>query len=393
MELNFIAQKIKQLRISHGWTLEELAAKLGGIVSKQAISKYEQGKSYPSTKVLVKIAHTFGVKIATLTSKPKYEIKFIAYRKKLSLSKKNQNRIENFVKERFEERLSIQELLEMGSDIKIPVQKYSINSLEEAEECANSIRKLWKIGVNEISSVTDVLENNFVHVIKIDAHENFDGLSAIAYSGNRVKGVGVVVKNGLDGERQRLSLAHELGHVVLNVNGIDEEKAAFRFGAAFLAPKELIFKEVGTKRTKLDVREMMILKKKIGMSVQALIYRLKDLEVISEDYCRHCFKVLSGWGWRKKEPKSLQEESPEWLSQNVYKALAEGLIAKKDAEILLNESINDELSLSLQRKRSFMKLPLAERKRILSEQAEMFSEEYKGSKMRDVWQGGDIIGQ
>jgi len=397
MDKVYLAQKIKQLRLAHGWTLNELAAKLGGIVTKQSISKYEQGKSFPSSRVLIKIAHTFNIKASELISKPRFQINFIAYRKSCGLGVRDQENIENFAKERFEERLCLQDLVDNNLKIVVPIQKYQVAKVEDVEEHANILRKLWNIGSDEISSVTSLLENNSIHVIKIEGHKNFDGLSAIAYSNSKVKGAGIVIKKGQDGERQRMNLVHELGHIVLkveNLNEKDEEKAAFRFGAAFLAPKKLIFKEIGEKRTKLNIKELFILKERIGMSIQAIIYRLKDLEVISESYYGHCFRMINSWGWRKQEPNRLPEEKTEWLNQNVYKALAEGLITKEKAEILLNERLDEKDVLTLQRKKSFMELSLEERKRILAEQANMIADIYKENKSsREYWQGGDIIEQ
>ena len=92
-----LAQKIRQLRLSRGWTLDELVARIGGVVTKQAISKYELGLDQPSAPVLTKIAGAFNLKTIQLLSEPKYRIEFIAYRKRSALRKKEQSRIENFV--------------------------------------------------------------------------------------------------------------------------------------------------------------------------------------------------------------------------------------------------------------------------------------------------------
>ena len=91
-----------------------------------------------------------------------------------------------------------------------------------------------------------LLESKRIHVIEIDGAENFDGLSlrVVNNEGSPVS-FGVVTRRGISGERQRLNLAHELGHLILDVGSdVDDEKAAFRFGAAFLAPAETLFRDV-----------------------------------------------------------------------------------------------------------------------------------------------------
>ena len=389
-----LAQKIKQLRLSRGWSLDELVAHIGGVVTKQAISKYELGLAQPSAPVLAKIASAFNLKTIQLLSEPKYRIEFIAYRKRSALRKKEQARIENYVKERLEERLRVQTLVCPNVTLTVPVQKFNINRLDEVEKAADTVRTEWNLGKDQISSVTGVLENKLIHILEVDANEKFDGMAAVAYEDHHVKGVAIVVRKGTPGERQRLNLAHELGHLVLKVSQrVDEEKAAFRFGAAFLAPKEWISREVGDKRTAIEIQELLILKKKFGMSLQSILYRLKELNIISETYYVQWVRCVNKSGWKKQEPNPLSIEKAEWLKQNVYKAFAESLLSQVDAETLLGNKIEDKTPLSLKKIRSFMKLPLEERRRILAEQAEKAASDYANDHLRAAWQAGDFLEQ
>ena len=389
-----LAQKIKQLRLSRGWSLDELVAHIGGVVTKQAISKYELGRAQPSAPVLAKIATAFNLKTIQLLSEPKYRIEFIAYRKRSALRKKEQARIENYVKERLEERLRVQNLVCPNVTLTVPVQKFNINRLDEVEKAADTVRTEWNLGKDQISSVTGVLENKLIHILEVDANEKFDGMAAVAYEDHHVKGVAIVVRKGTPGERQRLNLAHELGHLVLKVSQrVDEEKAAFRFGAAFLAPKEWISREVGDKRTAIEIQELLILKKKFGMSLQSILYRLKELNIISETYYVQWVRCVNKSGWKKQEPNPLSIEKAEWLKQNVYKAFAESLLSQVDAETLLGNKIEDKTPLSLKKIRSFMKLPLEERRRILAEQAEKATSDYENDHLRAAWQAGDFLEQ
>ena len=71
------------------------------------------------------------------------------------------------------------------------------------------------------------------------------------------------------GERQRL--AHELGHLVLDVapKG-DDEKAARRLAGAFLMPSETLRAEIGRRRKSVVLGEFFDLKRIFGVSAQAL---------------------------------------------------------------------------------------------------------------------------
>ncbi|MBF0388433.1 MAG: ImmA/IrrE family metallo-endopeptidase [Candidatus Omnitrophica bacterium] len=388
-----VAQKLKQLRLAQGWSLDELVARIGGAVTKQAISKYELGKAQPSAKILNKLAAAFKVKTMQLLAEPQYKIEFIAYRKRSGLAMKEQVRIENRVREAMEQRLRVQDLVYAGKS-KLAVPQFQINRLEDVESVADQMRAKWGLGRDQLSNVTSILEDNFVHVVEIEAHEKFDGIAAIAYEGKEVKGFAVAVRKGIPGDRQRLNLAHELGHLVLRVsNSVDEEKAAFRFGGAFLAPQEWIKREVGPHRTAIDAQELIILKKKLGMSIQAILHRLSDLGIINNSTYSAWFRTISIMGWRKQEPSPLAVEKPEWLKQHVYRAFAEGILSQKESEVLLGEKIDDKTPLSLQRMRSFMKLSIEERRRILADQADKAAVHYASDASRDAWQTGDFLEQ
>ena len=92
-----ISQRLRRLRLARGLTLEALAAKMGGIVTKQALSQYERGKTRPSPLVLARLAEALDVKAAYLSSEPTISVRFIAYRKRSRLPKREQARVESIV--------------------------------------------------------------------------------------------------------------------------------------------------------------------------------------------------------------------------------------------------------------------------------------------------------
>ena len=97
-----IGQRLRQLRLARGLSLDALAAAIGGAVTKQALSKYEQGSARPSPVVLNKLAEALGVKAAYLWSEPGVEVEFVAYRKASALPKGEQLRVQALVTEGLE---------------------------------------------------------------------------------------------------------------------------------------------------------------------------------------------------------------------------------------------------------------------------------------------------
>ncbi len=328
-----IGCRLRQLRLSRNLSLEALAAEMGGVVTKQSLSKYEHDKAQPSPVVLAKLANALGVKSAYLFNDPNVNVEFVAYRKSPSLLKREEERVKGIVERALEDRIRLQELSGHVDDAMIPIKKWCVNDLDDAEVAAEDLRNSWKLGLDPISDTCATLENHALAVLTLDTNEKFDGISAIARDEeNHVKAAAIVTRTGIDGERQRLNLTHELGHIILDVSDdVDEERAAFRFGAAFLAPRERLFDEVGKKRALIQTEELLLLKKQFGISMQALIHRLHDLGIITDSYYKQWWPIFNSRGWRKKEPEVLPYEKPHWMRRTALRLLAESLINQDDA--------------------------------------------------------------
>ena len=95
--------------------------------------------------------------------------------------------------------------------------------------------------------------------------------------------------------------------------------------------------------------------------------------------------------WKRKEPGELEPEQSQWLRQTALRAYAEGLIGREEVERLLGESLDVEEPLTLIERRAFMKLPLEERRRILSEHAEKLKSHYLEGADRGDLQSGDFV--
>jgi len=61
--MNF-GERLKAERTRKGWTQDELAEKL--FVSRQSVSKWENGANYPNIEILIKLSDLFGVTIDEL---------------------------------------------------------------------------------------------------------------------------------------------------------------------------------------------------------------------------------------------------------------------------------------------------------------------------------------
>jgi len=325
-----ITQRLKQLRLAKGLSLDGLAAKIGHLVTKQALSKYERVLIRPSSGVAERLALALGVKTIFLCETPLLSYKSIAYRSEHGLRKKEKVRVENLVARELEERVRMQNTLQpiLGGAFSLP--HFRVRTLEEVEEATLQIRKDWNLGLDPIASVTSLLEDRLVHVIEVEVEDKrFDGLSAIAHDAeNEPVAAMVVNRKGVCGERQRLSLLHELAHLVLEVSpGLEPEREAFFFASAFLAPKPVLCQKIGISRKNIDAEEFLLHKRYFGISIQALLHRLLDLNIINKSYFKHWSREINRRGWKTQEPNESPPEEPTWLRRNLLRAQSEGLLA------------------------------------------------------------------
>jgi Zn-dependent peptidase ImmA (M78 family) len=109
------------------------------------------------------------------------------------------------------------------------------------------------------------LEEHNLKVGVVEGGEGFDGLTLFADHKSPVIAIG----RGFPGDRQRLNLAHELGHILLDCDdSVDPEKAAFRFAGALLVPAKAAVWELVRQRRNINLIELQSLKHKYGISIR-----------------------------------------------------------------------------------------------------------------------------
>lgn len=91
--------------------MDDLAAAAGKVVSKQMLSKYEQGFSSPSREILFALASALGVKIGDLLTEPTVKVDFVAFRKHSGLKAADQEEVKARVCWQMEGRLSLAAVL------------------------------------------------------------------------------------------------------------------------------------------------------------------------------------------------------------------------------------------------------------------------------------------
>jgi Zn-dependent peptidase ImmA (M78 family)/DNA-binding XRE family transcriptional regulator len=343
-----LGARIKQARMLRGLNQRELAARIDR--SKTTVSNYEQENTLPDSAKLMEIAEALDVDLSYFLRSPRVGDIEPVYRAFSSMNKTEEKAIIERIRDWLERYLEVESILEVDAlDFEWPSGfPQSVSSMEEIEQAALDLRDAWDIGRDPIENLTERLEDHAIRMGCIDAPADFDACAFEAQSkttssqsfGAEVNGgIPVIVFNGdPPGDRQRFSIAHELGHLVLNVEGeLEEEKACNRFSGAFLGPRTVFVSDVGERRRKISQRELELLKQKYGVSMQALVYRMKDLGIITEGHFGRIFQWFNNAGYRREEPgDSVPREQPRRFERMVEHAMAEGLITRRRAAELLD---------------------------------------------------------
>jgi Zn-dependent peptidase ImmA (M78 family)/DNA-binding XRE family transcriptional regulator len=338
---NIFATRLMSARKMAGLSLQDLADSLGNEVSKQALSKYEQGKMKPDSKGLIALANALKVSVDYFYSVPpiKVELEEVEFRKYTTkLSKLDDLAVREKAIDHFERYFELEEILNLNEKNDYFVFERMIKAPEDAEEAAKQLRSKWKLGNDPIPDVVEMLEDKGYKVIDIDAPEGFDGMKA-SIAERKV----IVLKKTKDMEkddivRKRFTALHELAHHALNfpkdISHKEEETLCHVFASAVLYPDEMAHKELHKERFHFYEKELIIIKERWGISFSAIFYRANRLGILNNHVLQK-FNV----GFKKRayhipnaEPGRFRSrEKPTRMERLVYLGLAKEVLTINEA--------------------------------------------------------------
>lgn len=200
--------------------------------------------------------------------------------------------------------------------VNIPEISGATCDAESIERAAERCRDCWDLGRGPIANMTRVVENAGAVVT------SFDDLSAKLDALSITRRRPVIIRNDAKQSPFRLcfDLAHELGHFVMHEGQVTgdrvTESQANRFASAFLLPRTTFAKSFPQRGSRIDWKGVSDLKMKWRVSKAALLYRARDLQLISDDTYRGAVIRLknAGESIEESEDRLIQKEQPELLA-------------------------------------------------------------------------------
>lgn len=369
----FNGARLRNARICNGISLTELAEQAD--IKKQSISLYENGKNTPDYEKVWTMSHILGFPYDYFFQEDKVKAytETTYFRSQATATKKD--RVAQSIKLEF-----VAQMYEtLWNYIEFPVYKdpqidfagyedpldcETQEAIEEMEAAANKVKESWKIPDGSIKDLQYILEQNGILVTGFSTNEDkIDAFSQRTIVNSSDVFLIAVALGDRPECRLRFDMAHELGHIVLHPWSEDietlskeefkaRERQANMFASAFLLPRESFTKDISQYPT--DLKFYLFLKKKWKVSIQAMMYRARQLNIISANQYQYMMRQVSKNGWRTKEP----DDVPGVLNESIFQGAIDllfdnkiltpkGLMAdfKRNGVILYPEMIEELLHL------------------------------------------------
>lgn len=305
--------------------MTELADKIG--IKKQSLSNYASGQNMPPYENVKKIAQVLDFPtdyfmVEDLCTTVTDNTYFRSQAAATKTAQRAQTIKMEYVAKMYDAILDYVELPQLDLP-KIEFEQNddlnytnSSDMFAKIEEVANQVRQQWGLGTGPIDNFQYVLES---HGIIVTSFRNVSlDIDAFSQRVRLGKGSGqgyvFIIALALGEkpiERLRFDMAHELGHILLHPwedSNEDLDKDAFKaredqanmFASALLLPRRAFTRDIVAYATEIDYYRH--LKKKWRVSMQAMMYRSRQLGIITGNQFSYMMRQVSKNGWRKHEP-------------------------------------------------------------------------------------------
>lgn len=321
---------LKLAREVRSITQEELANIIG--IEQGTLSKIEKGILQADQEIVKNISKALELPVTFFYQEKKVIPVEGHYRRKISTSVK---KMKQYVAQ-----MTIAEwhFMSMLDEIDLPetqLPKWDILVDGSPAICAKYVREYWRIPKGRITNITKFIEDNGVVIIALDLGE-LDGFSTY-FNGNIPV---IFVNKNFPPDRYRLTIAHELGHLILhfgNKVGADRdlESEAYEFAIEFLVPENNIRPYL----SKITIEKLADLKSYWYVSMAALLKYANTLGMVTGNQYRYLWTQIGSLGYRKKEPVNIPVETPGIINEIISAFLSDLGYSKEELASTLHITV------------------------------------------------------
>ena len=313
MSCEFNADLLRVARQARGMSQTELSRQSG--VSQANLSKLENGLIGPTEDVLDRLTGTLHFPQSFFFAPDRMLGLPMSvhpmYRKKASVGQRSLDKLEAELNIRLFHIRRLLKSAEFEPELELP--QFDIDEFGgDPEKIAELVRRTWLIPSGPLKNLVTWVERAGCLVV----HCDFDRLSV---DGVTVRAPSmppcIFLNRNAPADRQRFSLAHELGHIVMHqVPSPTMEEEANSFASALLMPARDIRPYLSGR---LTIQKLAALKPVWRVSMQALLVRARSLGAITSNQNQYLWRQISSLGYRRAEPQELEfpAEEPQVLPE------------------------------------------------------------------------------
>ena len=348
----FNGNRLKEARNFCRLSITELASQIG--VTKQMISKYETGKSEPSSETMFKIIQSLKFPnsfFVTGDSKITISNNETFFRSRFTATQRQKSPTETIKNVAYMYRDFLEDYIDFPT-----TKKIQLNEGVDAEEAAALLRNEWVLGQLPVYNMVNLLEvKGFVIATIPDYLDKVDAFSGLEVINGKEYYIIFIDKNNTNFFRNQFTVAHELGHYILHSENVDPlelnheeykqmEKEANDFASAFLMPIHEFSKDINALGYVRSVDQLVHLKTKYHVSLSAIIMRIKKLELWNLDSVLRIQKQISAKGYRKQEPldKDRKLALPQSLLEGSELLVKNNIVEASSIADMINNKFNKE---------------------------------------------------
>ncbi|NBI31246.1 helix-turn-helix domain-containing protein [Chengkuizengella marina] len=319
--LKFNPDRLRSARLYEGYTIEELAKKTS--VSKQAISQYENDNNDPSLETLMALMHTLDFPREYFYGEDEETRNVNTFFRSLFTTSKKERKAQE---EKLKRLTQIYQAI--NKYVKFPktnIPEITDDMINDIESLTMYLREYWSLGDEPISNMVYVLEKNGFIVTSLPTNtKKIDACSNLQVVKSEEKCIVVLGNDKRTAVRRQFDCTHELGHLVMHKWALDMEtvtrekykvieKQADQFASSFLLPKEAFLNDLIYPNR---IEYYIELKKKWKVSIQAMIIRAYNLDVLSYNQYQYLMRQVGARKWRTEEPLDDKIPIPEPTALN-----------------------------------------------------------------------------
>lgn len=292
----FDGDRLRQARQLALRTKQDIAFEVG--VSPAAIGQYESNANAPRIDLIRPLASSLDVLpefFAAGRPQSKLESGDAFFRSLRSTTSKQRDKATSYTEQLWELVNVIERHVRLPA-ISLPMyDERGSKRPSDPVSMARAIREFWGLGAEPVAHIVRLLESKGIIVILVPMVERevarIDAFSTLAFDRPLMV---LSLDKADDVFRHRFTAAHELGHILMHGEHTAGdpmlEREADKFAAEFLMPANVIH---GLLPGRFDLRKLAQLSDQWGVSVTALVYRSKELGIISEATARRSYIRLN----------------------------------------------------------------------------------------------------